>query len=290
MIRTFLSLMIGTFLLFSASDGSAACKYNCEKIEIKDKFSVQNNDEKFDLFSMTNKLFFPINKSEKHGVVIILHTCAGMTYYLQLELLRWGKFLLENNYAIFVIDHLGPRKVSRNCWNNGRTLGSSVLLKDVYSAIGFITEHPAIDKSRIFTVGFSLGAMTGGALASPGRYKQLGNNVPRPRAVAGLYGGCYFKERWLERDGDIPVLWLVGGKDLETPPDSCSSAVKSLEKKGLMTFHEYPNATHCWDCSNLNGWTKKAGNGKTVTYKYDPEATKDSEQRVLNFFNSFQSQ
>jgi dienelactone hydrolase len=206
----------------------------------------------------------------------------------QYDLARWGDFLLKNGYGILGIDHLGPRTVSQNC-GRGRALGSSPLLRDVYSALAFLSEQPEVDKSRIFTLGFSLGAMTSGALASPERYKQLGNSVTRPRAVAGLYGGCYSSERWLEV-GDIPVLWLVGSEDTESPPDSCSWAVNSMEKKGLMTFHKYPGAGHCWDCAGLNGFTKTAGNGNRVTYKYDPEVTKDSEQRVLNFFNSFQSQ
>ena len=290
MIRTILSLMVGTFLLFSAPTNSEArCSFNCKKIEIKDLvFGVQGKDEQFYSMSMRNKLFFPKNKSEKHGVVVILHACAGLNAYAQRDIIRWGELFLKNNYAVLVIDHLDPRYVSKNCYP--QTLGSSVLVKDVYSAIAFLNKQPEIDKFRIFSVGFSLGAMTNGALASAGRYKQLGNNGPRPRAVAGLYGGCYGGTRWLEGDGDIPVLWLVGGKDTESPPDSCSWAVNSMEKKGLMTFHKYPEATHCWDCFDLNGFTKKAGNGNTVTYKYDPEVTKDSEQRVLNFFNSFQSQ
>ena len=119
--------------------------------------------------------------------------------------------------------------------------------------------------------------------------EQLGNNVPRPRAVAGLYGGCVKSDRWLEV-GDIPVLWLVGGKDTETPWNSCGGSVSAMNSKGLMTFHKYPNATHCWDCAGLNGFTKSGWDGNTITYLFDPEATKDSEQRVLNFFNSFQSQ
>ena len=290
MIRTILSMMIGMFLFFSAPTSSEArCSFNCKKIEIKDLvFSVQGKDEQFYSMSMRNKLFFPENKSEKHGVVIILHACAGLTYQAQRDVIRWAELFLKNNYAVFVIDHLDPRKVSRNCYP--QTLGSSVLVKDVYSAIAFLNKQPEIDKSRVFSVGFSLGAMTNGALASAGRYKQLGNNGPRPRAVAGLYGGCFSSGRWLEGDGDIPVLWLVGGKDTETPWNSCGGAVSAMKGKGLMTFHKYPEATHCWDCAGLNGFTKTAGNGKRVTYIYDPKITEDSEQRVLNFFNSFQSQ
>jgi len=288
-IRIILTLMIGAMLAFSVPTGSEACTFNCSNKKPKElEFIKRKPSNNFDNYRLRNMLTLPVTDNTKIGVVILLHSCGGITMKTQYDLARWGDFLLKNGYGILGIDHLGPRTVSTNCYPHA--LGSSVLLKDVYSAISFLSEQPEVDKSRIFTLGFSLGAMTSGALASAGRYKRLGESGPRPRAVAGLYGGCFSSGRWLEGDGDIPVLWLVGEEDTETPWNSCSGAVSAMKGKGLMTFHKYPNATHCWDCAGLNGFTKTAGNGNRVTYIYDAEVTKDSEQRVLNFFNSFQSQ
>jgi len=287
MFRILAAALTTLMLGFSASNG-AACSFNCKKQEIKKlEFMKRTPSDSFDTYRLRNMLTLPKAHDEKVAIVILLHSCAGITMRNQYDLVRWGNLLLKNGYGILAVDHVGPRNVRTNCPPT-RPLNSSVLLKDVYSAIEFLSKQPEVDTSRIFTLGFSKGAMTGGALVSPERYKQLGNNLPRPRAVAGLYGGCYSSERWLE-PGDIPVLWLVGGKDYETPPHSCSGAVRALKSKGLMTFHKYPNATHCWDCAGLNGFTKTAGNGNQVTYIYDSEVTKDSEQRVLNFFNSFES-
>jgi dienelactone hydrolase len=292
-IRTLLALMTGAMLAISVPTSSeAGCSFNCrkpQKVIKKLEFMKREARNSFDSYRLSNMLTLPKVDRKKFPVVILLHACGGINGRSQNDLARWGNFLLKNGYGILSVDHLGSRNVRSNC-SPGAPLGSSTLLKDVYSAIAFLSEQPEVDKSRIFTLGFSLGGMTSGALASPERYKQLGNNVPRPRAVAGLYGGCYPSVRFLEGDGDIPVLWLVGGKDYEAPPLSCAGAISALKAKGLMTFHTYPDATHCWDCAGLNGYIKKAGNGELVTYKYDPEVTKDSEQRVLNFFNSFESQ
>jgi dienelactone hydrolase len=292
-IRTLLALMTGAMLAISVPTSSeAGCSFNCrkpQKVIKKLEFMKREASNSFDAYRLSNMLTLPKVERKKFPVIILLHACGGITGRSQNDLARWGNFLLKNGYGILGVDHLGSRNVRSNC-SPGAPLGSSTLLKDVYDAITFLSEQAEIDKSRIFTLGFSLGAMTSGALASPERYKKLGNNVPRPRAVAGLYGGCYWNDRWLEGNGDIPVLWLVGGKDYEAPPLSCGGAISALKGKGLMTFHTYPDAGHCWDCAGFNGYIKTAGNGEMVTYKYDPAVTKDSEQRVLNFFNSFESQ
>jgi dienelactone hydrolase len=288
MLRALLTLLIGAMLIFSVPTGSeAGCSFNCPKAPKEWNFYLSAPDN-FSFGTMKNWLHLPKANAEKVGAVIILHSCGGIRSKNSHDLARWGKLLLENNYAVLVIDHLGPRDIKDNC-GRGRRLGSTGLKKDVYKALKFLNDQSSIDKSRIFTLGFSLGAMTSGALASPDKYTAE-NKFPRLRAVAGLYGGCYTGESWLGPSGDIPVLWLVGGQDTESPPNSCGGAVSALKDKGLMTFHLYPNATHCWDCAALDGFGKSAGNGSFTVYKYDAEATKDSEQRVLNFFNSFQSQ
>jgi len=236
--------------------------------------------------SLNNELYFPAGGSNKIPSVILLHSCAGINPKSKNDLIRWGRLLADNGFAVLTMDHLTSRGVKKNC-GRGRPVGRDRLAKDVYSAAKFLGSIPAIDQTRIFALGFSLGAMTTGTVASARYYKRFGADAPKLRAVAGLYGGCYGSDRWLESDAEIPVLWLVGAQDTESLPDSCSGSVSTLESKGLITFHKYPNATHCWDCRTLNGYKKIAGNGNSVTYVYNAKVTKDSEQRVLNFLKSF---
>lgn len=285
MVRVVLTFLFALMFSFTAWAGNWN---NNKKKNIELSFTVNRPDVPLNVYAMRNTLHLPKTNDETYGAVVLLHSCGGINPKNQRDLVRWGKLLLQNGYAVLFIDHLGPRAVKKNC-GRSRPLNSTILTKDVYTGTRFLNTHPKIDKTRIFTLGFSLGAMTGGALASQKNHARLGKDAPRPRAVVGLYGGCYSGEEWLQSSADIPVLWLVGGHDNESPPDSCSGAVKALQKKGLITFHKYTNATHCWDCENLNGYTKTAGNGNTVTYKFDPEVTKDSETRVIEFFNSFRS-
>ena len=289
MLRVLLTLLIGTMLVFAVPTGSEACSFNCSNKKVpKDlKFRLGEPSNSFGVGAGGNRLVLPITDNNKIGAVVLLPGCAGIHPDYKDDYRRWGNLLLENGYAVVLIDHYNSRGVNLNCGKR-RAVQAYTLIKDVADAVALIIKQPKIDKSRIFTLGFSLGAMTGGALA--GRYSWTADDVPKPRAVAGLYGGCFGGGSWLNANSDIPVLWLVGGKDNEAPPINCKIIVDDLKDKGLMTYHEYPNVGHCWDCQSRSGYTRTVRTGVMETYRYNAEVTKDSEQRVLNFFNSFQSQ
>jgi len=260
-------------------------------VEIESKLfpplNFENKPSKLGIFSnLKNNWFVPEAAETPVPAVVLLHACAGITQKSQGDLKRWAELLLANGYAVLVIDHLGPRNVQRNCGAHGR-VPAGQLVKDVYDAVSFLSRQPIIEKNSIFTLGFSKGAMTGGMVASESTYRAIVADGPRPKAVAGLYGGCDYGYggNWLPEDVNLPILWLMGGADKESPPEGCTAAVEAISKRGLMTTHTYPEASHCWDCRDLNGFTKIAGNGERVTYRYSTDATSDSEQRVLKFFN-----
>ena len=82
----------------------------------------------------------------------------------------------------------------------------------------------------------------------------------------------------------------MGSADQESPAADSMSSVKDFENQGIGSeWHTYESATQCWDCKELNGYTTTSGNGNKVTYLYDKGATQDSEQRVLKFFEKFQT-
>lgn len=266
-----------------------AANWNTPKIDIQPlEFNVGSNLDRGS--SLRNILYLPSEPAQMSAVVVMLHSCAGIKPSNKGDLIRWGQLLLGNRYGVLFVDHLSPRGVATNCGRKGRhKVPRHWLVNDVYDAAEFLGSQESTIGKKIFTLGFSLGAMTGGSAASASFYKRSGDDSPKLSGVMGLYGGCYGGGggRWLEPDSDIPVLWMVGGRDREAPPDSCASSVRELEKRGLMTFHEYPEAVHCWDCRLLSGFTKTAGNGNRVTYQYDEQVTRDSERRVLDFLEKF---
>jgi dienelactone hydrolase len=47
----------------------------------------------------------------------------------------------------------------------------------------------------------------------------------------------------------------------------------------------YPQATHCWDCRHLDGFSKTDVRGNSVTYRYSMDYTTDSLQRMFQFLD-----
>ena len=238
--------------------------------------------------SIQNSTFIPEGKAEAFPAVVLIHACAGINSKSESDLRRWTQLLLKHGFAVLVVDSLGPRNIQRNC---GReiTVPAGQLVKDVLDAVAFLASKPEVDAKRIFTLGFSKGAMTGGMLASEAHYQAISKGQPKPRAVAGLYGGCDYGNggNWLPRDASVPILWLMGADDTESPPSGCAVAIKDIAERNLINAHSYPGVGHCWDCELLSGFSKISGNGQRVTYRYDREVTQDSERRVLEFLNSF---
>ena len=45
----------------------------------------------------------------------------------------------------------------------------------------------------------------------------------------------------------------------------------------------YTDATHCWDCENLDGLSKVDRRGNRVNYRYDAALTRAAESRMFQF-------
>ena len=219
--------------------------------------------------------------------VVLMHACAGITLGNSYQLKGWTKTFTDNGYYVLVIDHLKQRTFERNCYP--RIIGYERLVKDLHDAVDHLSKMPNIDKNRIFTMGFSLGGMTGGLAASEYYYNSWAKGRLRPRAIGSAYGGCQYRNmNFLPQDANIPVLWLMGDKDLETPYEDCMASLESIKKRIPETRWEiYKDTVHCWDCKDANGFTRTANNGARVTYLYNEESTKKAHQAAIEFFGQF---
>ena len=250
--------------------------------------------EKFTGQSLDNKIFQPANPSSQPSpAVILLHSCAGITNRNEGHLKRWVEFLTNNGFVVMVPNHLETRgaakPVGAECSGKTRQVKMGRLVKDIYDGVEHLGNVPGVDKNRIFTLGFSLGGMSGGLAASPAVYDEVAKGRTRPRAIGSLYGACQGSvTNFLPLDSNLPVLWLMGKDDTEAPAANCEASVKSIKARVPQShFHVYDSATHSWDVKELSGTSRTAGNGVKVTYLYNEEVTKDSMKRTLDFFNSF---
>lgn len=237
----------------------------------------------------SNTVFMAKGVQGKAPAVVLLHNCSGIKGANASHLAEWTSFLTQSGFHVLVVDHLGPRAKDKNCGAE-RTVSNGRLAKDLFDATDYLSKLPSVDGSRIFSVGFSLGGMTGGLAASQNVYDQVGLGRTKPRAVVSIYGGCHYPQvnrKYLHEDSMLPVLWVMGGKDLEAPTKDCESTFATLSgKRADFKTHVYSDLGHCWDCKALDGFTKRFF-GQTITYRYNEAAHRDSEQRVLAFLNQF---
>ena len=129
--------------------------------------------------------------------------------------------------------------------------------------------------------------MVGLRSASPGFVEQVALPASPLSAVVSLYPACYMPPfgsmtsgaEILRSDVSTPTLILMGGQDNELPPQECINRLETLKERGApVEWHVFPNATHCWDCSDQHNqrWSPPWAGGRSVVYLYDSKVTDES--------------
>lgn len=242
---------------------------------------------------VSNQLFRPVGFEEngKYPVVLILPTCGGIRSQNHHQMHFWVREFVRGGFLTMVVDSTNSRGLRHNCGRD-RSVEDGRLMKDVVDAIRSLNAIPYVNSERIFTVGFSQGAMTNFLLGSPSARSEIDLTNKPIRAMASLYGICRAGTSgsyvWLRDDTDVPLLILGGKADAEAPFSDCESAIKSIKEGGRsVDFHLYEGLSHAWDNEGLNNFSKTAPNGNTVKYVFDESARKDSKDRIIRFFDAF---
>jgi dienelactone hydrolase len=220
--------------------------------------------------------------------LILHHHCGPLT--IDRPMLDWAKLAVKRGYVAFLIDSLGPRGVDTVCMAVKGHVYFSRGVRDALQAAQHLRGFDFVDKNRIAHAGFSWGAMVG-VMASSRSYSASVGVEGGIAAFVSFYPGCYTIRpptgppyEIVYSDIALPLLVLMGGKDTETPPSDCVPRLEKVRSAGApVEWHLYPEATHCWDCSQLDGFSKIAFNGKHVVYRYNDAVTKDSGRRMFEF-------
>ena len=243
--------------------------------------------------SIFSPLEMAIYKPDGGGIfpaIVLIHTCGG----LRSEIRDWTKSALNQGYVVFVLDSLSQRGLKSNCLPPN-SVPVSRGAKDAFQALAHLKSFSYVDPERISLVGFSWGAVVG-LMASSNEVANVLSDGSRFASSANLYPLCYFggtakipaTYEYLRKDTDKPTLILMGALDNETPASDCLPRIEDLKKKSApIEAHLYPNATHCWDCSSLNGFSKVDFQGNKVVYRYDKEVTQDSANRTFEFLSKY---
>lgn len=221
--------------------------------------------------------------------LIIVHTCGGIGQQIG----YWRKEAVRRGYVAFVIDSFSSRG-SPSC-RPRPPVSIARGVKDVFDAAEHLKTFPFVDKSRIAMLGVSWGAMVGLLSASPSFVAEAALPGTPLSGVVSLYPGCYIPPYGtspggepLRSDVSTPTLVLMGGQDNEMPPQECVSRLEPLKERGApVEWHVFPNASHCWDCSDQHNrrWNPPWAGGRSVVYLYDSKITDESAERAFEFLS-----
>jgi dienelactone hydrolase len=225
--------------------------------------------------------------------LVLVHQCGGLgTRKPNESMLTWAKEAVARGYVALLIDSLGPRGVDTVCYGPKGGLVFARGVRDALQAAEHLQRFDFVDKKRIALAGYSWGAMVS-VLASSARWS--GNALPGVRfaAAVAFYPGCFTIRpptaaayEIVQPDIDRPLLVLAGGQDTETPAEECVAKLGEAKASGApVEWYVYPQATHCWDCRHLDGFSKTDVRGNSVTYRYSMDYTTDSLQRMFQFLD-----
>lgn len=231
-------------------------------------------------------LFKPEGKGPFPGLVL-MHQCGGLRN--NTSMLNWAKEGVRRGYAVLLMDVFGQRDVKTVCYGPVNDVYFSTGLRDAVLAANHLRTLPFVDKNRIAFAGYSWGAATALQASSDGSPTALGIS-DRFNALVAFYPPCHAFPKngapysLVVPKADRPLLVLLGGLDNETPPQECLAGLEPQKADNApVEWHLYPNATHCWDCIQLNGLRKTDVRGSTVEYVYDEAVTRDSAKRMFDF-------
>ena len=224
--------------------------------------------------------------------IVLHHQCAGLRTKggSNRSMGAWAQAGVKQGFVVLLIDSLSARGVDLVCLGPKNGVNFPRGVRDAMQAAAHLRTLSFVDKQRVAHVGFSWGAMVA-LLSSNKTWRSVLPGGEAFTAAVAVYPGCFTikpqrgpEYEIVQNHIDRPVLVLMGDKDTETPSDECVSKLKAAKKVGApVEWHVFQNATHCWDCDHLNGFSKKDFRGTNVFYRYDPVATRETKRRIFEF-------
>jgi dienelactone hydrolase len=224
---------------------------------------------------------------------VFLHGCGGListaTHRIVSREIDWAAKLNAQGIAVLMIDSLTPRGSGEICSRAG--FKEWLYLRrpaDAYGGLAWLQQQPWVAKDRVAMVGWSNG---GGAVLFA-----LGRKIGRPpastgpdfRAAIAFYPGSCSEQRqggdWRPR---VPLMVLIGEKDVWTPAGPCKALVdRAVSREASIEWHAYPDAYHGFDTPHLKRRELPAyetRGGVIPIVGEDPVARADAIQRVQGF-------
>lgn len=243
------------------------------------------------MFSRLSNATFKPAGAGPFPAVVLGHSCGGVNRPHIKERMRE---FLDAGFAVLALDTFGPRGL-QHCRNQSAIRGPATVM-DAYRALAHLAALPAVDRNRIYFVGYSWGGTVAPQLASPQSAEAFGSAL-RYKATVSYYAGCNYHlpppappVPYLQPDTDRPVLMLLAGRDKEFNAAECVAMMEPMKAAGQpVSWHVYPETHHAWDQSDQRGQDViRTPLGQMNVYMHDAGATADSTRRTMEFLKSVQ--
>jgi dienelactone hydrolase len=232
-----------------------------------------------------------------HPAVVFLHGCGGLVSSrgaIQARETDWASRLTALGYVVLMVDSFSSRGVREMC--SPRSFQQPVYAarpKDAYAALGYLQAQDFVRPDRVGVMGWSQG---GGVILYSIRAASLGRPARLPRgdfraAVAFYPGSCREGAHNPPWTSAIPLLVLVGDRDVWTPAEPCNGLVEGAVSRGSkIEMQIYPGAYHDFDWPNLAVHALPAyrtSAGVVPVTGTDPAARADALARVPEFLAKY---
>ena len=198
--------------------------------------------------SLTAQLALPEMAAAPYAAIIIVPGSGGVGPHHIVQM----KMLVENGFAVLVIDPFTARGISETISDQGR-LPFSASAYDVLAATQFLRTREDIDPKRIGVLGSSRGG-TGALMAAskPVSEAVLGEGAGIASVVAGYpWCGAQFKSGALADESQL--LILQGDRDNWVSVQQCQAAAQAARLTGSnVAIHLFHKAYHAFDREDVS--------------------------------------
>lgn len=177
--------------------------------------------------------------------VVIMEGLGGL---IQSREFAYARKVVDHGYAALVVDTFGSRGAEKLSHpHRALRVTESMMLGDAFGALQFLANHPRIDASNIFVMGFSYGGM----ITVLSAYESLRRvYVDGPTRFAGhvSYYGCSVPRLAEPEATGAPVLMMLGELDRNVCPKRSEQIAGDLRAGGgRADVIVYENTYHQWD-------------------------------------------
>ncbi|MCP4335962.1 MAG: prolyl oligopeptidase family serine peptidase [Gammaproteobacteria bacterium] len=214
------------------------------------------------------------------AAVILLHSGLGLQDFHK----EWAQRLAEWGYVSLLIFSAAPAGVEVPASINL----SGDVISNAYGAYEYLKKQPHVDSRRIGIMGWSAGGNR--------TFSLIGTDPPAGRKTSKAFSAAAIIYPVCNPQGGAfttPMLILLGDNDRFTQKGHCrlfKQGAENSNSRQVVELKVYPGATHFYDDPRYPAYTGNEVTAGDSAYYYDPEAHRDSLNRVQQFFKKYLGQ